>query len=194
MLVGEIMGSAMWLYDIFTTPVGTVGIVWHRDKKGMARLARVFLPQKRARLNGSIKNYFPMMIKGEWRRLRRDICKFLKGQTVDFSYVLLFLEQLGAFQKKVYSYERHIPRGTVICYQHLAKAIGRRTAARAVGQVQAANPFPLVVPCHRVIKKSGEIGRFSGGDALKVKLLAFEGVPLYRSSGRIFVDKTRQIA
>jgi len=79
-----------------------------------------------------------------------------------------------------------IERGRVLSYADVARATGNPRAARAVGGVCASNPVPLVVPCHRVIASSGEVGGFMGGlqaRALKTALLDREGVPVV--GGRI---------
>jgi len=73
-----------------------------------------------------------------------------------------------------------IPRGGVVSYSDLAKKTGKRNAARAVGRVMAANPFPLIIPCHRVIRADGKLGGFGGGLEMKKNLLEKEGI-LYTS-------------
>ena len=80
------------------------------------------------------------------------------------------------FQKKVLLETRQIPRGKVICYGHLADRILAPGAARAVGSALARNPFPLIIPCHRVVKSTGYLGNFGGGSEMKRFLLQMEGV------------------
>ena len=79
------------------------------------------------------------------------------------------------FQRRVYRALKRIPRGKVITYKGLAKRIGT-ASARAVGNALAGNPFPLIIPCHRVVNSSRKIGRFKLGRNLKKKLLKLEGV------------------
>ncbi|HKZ50014.1 MAG TPA: MGMT family protein [Candidatus Nanoarchaeia archaeon] len=69
-----------------------------------------------------------------------------------------------------------VPRGKVATYSTLAKAIGKPNAARAVGNALNRNPHAPIVPCHRVVKSSGEIGGFASGIGKKVTLLRKEGV------------------
>ncbi|WNI15049.1 methylated-DNA--[protein]-cysteine S-methyltransferase [Actinacidiphila sp. ITFR-21] len=69
-----------------------------------------------------------------------------------------------------------VPYGAVASYQDLADRVGEPGAARAVGVAMAANPLPVVVPCHRVIESGGGIGGFGGGLEIKRSLLALEGV------------------
>ncbi|HLH85726.1 MAG TPA: methylated-DNA--[protein]-cysteine S-methyltransferase [Thermoplasmataceae archaeon] len=78
------------------------------------------------------------------------------------------------FQKKVWSAIKKIPYGTTATYSELASSIGKPKAYRAVANACASNPVPLIVPCHRVIKKSGDLGGYGLGIEKKKELLAFE--------------------
>jgi len=81
------------------------------------------------------------------------------------------------FQKKVYDVLRKVPKGKVITYKELAKAVGSK-AYRAVGTAMRKNPFAPKVPCHRVINSNGYVGNFSaqGGVRKKIEMLRKEGV------------------
>ena len=89
------------------------------------------------------------------------------------------------FTRSVYVATSTIPRGKVATYGAIAKAIGRPKAARAVGQALGANPQPIVVPCHRVVRSDGTLGGYSGtgGVRTKARLLDREGVSI--KAGRI---------
>ena len=80
-----------------------------------------------------------------------------------------------AFQKDVWNALRRIPAGTTISYATLAKRIGQRSAVRAVGAANGANPVAIVVPCHRVIGSDGSLTGYGGGLDRKRWLLALEG-------------------
>ena len=83
------------------------------------------------------------------------------------------------FQRQVLKKLHGIPRGEVRSYGWLAKELGRPRASRAVGNALAWNPFPFVIPCHRVICADGRLGKYSGGgDNMKARLLAYEGVSI----------------
>ncbi len=86
--------------------------------------------------------------------------------------------RVSAFQAKVYSELRNIPRGETRSYGEVARAIGQPRATRAVGNACHTNPVPLVVPCHRVIAGDGSIGGYGGGLERKRKLLAQEGATI----------------
>ena len=78
------------------------------------------------------------------------------------------------FQIKVWEALLQIPEGRVVSYEDIAAAIGRPQAMRAVGSAVGANPIPLLVPCHRVIRKSGEVGGYHYGTARKKSILGWE--------------------
>ncbi len=80
------------------------------------------------------------------------------------------------FQRRIYERLTDIPYGRVVSYGDIADEMGVAGAARAVGQAVGANPLPIVVPCHRVVRSDGRLGGYSGGLRRKVALLAIEGV------------------
>ena len=84
------------------------------------------------------------------------------------------------FQLKVWNYLKKIPRGKVITYLDLAKAIKVPKAVRAVANAVGKNPYPPKIPCHRVIRSDGKLGGYSapGGIKTKKKLLKMEGIIL----------------
>ncbi|HKZ49438.1 MAG TPA: MGMT family protein, partial [Candidatus Nanoarchaeia archaeon] len=82
------------------------------------------------------------------------------------------------FADSVYRVLRKVPRGRVTAYNAIARAIGNPKAARAVGNALNRNPYAPVVPCHRVVKSSGEMGGFASGARKKAELLKAEGVPV----------------
>lgn len=94
----------------------------------------------------------------------------------DFIKYDVSLDGLTNFQRTVLEAIRKIPAGKTMSYGEAARMVGRPGAARAVGNVMAANPIPLVVPCHRVVASNG-LGGYSGGLEVKRKLLKLEGVP-----------------
>ena len=85
------------------------------------------------------------------------------------------------FQLKVWSVLLRIPFGKTLSYRDLAMLIGQKDASRAVGSANAANPLPIIVPCHRVIGSDGSLTGFAGGVQAKKTLLDLEyaGAPLF---------------
>ena len=99
---------------------------------------------------------------------------YAEGMQDDFSDVAVELGQLTPFQAKVYRHCRQIPNGQTLTYGQLAQRAGSPRAARAVGNVMARNPLPLIVPCHRVVTGSGQVGRYSAGEGKRTKLRLLE--------------------
>jgi methylated-DNA-[protein]-cysteine S-methyltransferase len=106
--------------------------------------------------------------------LAADIHEYLRGGDVDFSRYTLDLEDLTEFEISVINEARKIPKGSVMAYSELARAVGRPRAARAVGNVMRMNAHLILVPCHRVVGKH-DLGGFSSGLEVKRKLLRLEG-------------------
>ncbi|MDP2216277.1 MAG: methylated-DNA--[protein]-cysteine S-methyltransferase [Methanolobus sp.] len=108
----------------------------------------------------------------------QDILRYLSGENVDFSCYDLDIFNLTEFQQKVLTETRKIPYGQTITYAELACRIGKEGASRAVGSALAKNPYPIVIPCHRVVSSSG-IGGFCAETCgekveLKRKMLEME--------------------
>jgi len=83
------------------------------------------------------------------------------------------------FQEAVLKLVKQIPKGKLMTYGEIARELtGSVRAARAVGQAVAANPYPVVVPCHRVVRSDGDIGGYSSGVEKKIMLLSAEGVEI----------------
>ncbi len=114
----------------------------------------------------------------EWMAVPREyafpIRRYFQGQPVNFDFAVDYLGRTGFFPA-VWDAARLIPYGTVVTYGQLAAMVGRATAARAVGSAMAANPLPIVVPCHRVVAAGGRLGAYSGGLDWKLRLLKHEG-------------------
>jgi|Deesub1362B_J571_1020462.scaffolds.fasta_scaffold00631_8 O-6-methylguanine DNA methyltransferase len=111
--------------------------------------------------------------RGPALRLAQELREYLAGGRRDFTvpFVLTGTE----FQRLVWEALLEIPYGKTVTYGELARWIGRPRAARAVGGAVGANPIPIVVPCHRVVPKTGGIGNYGPGPHWKRKLLRLEG-------------------
>lgn len=81
---------------------------------------------------------------------------------------------LTDFQLRVFEEALKIPWGEVRTYGWLARKIGLPSAARAVGSALRKNPYPLLIPCHRVVRANGDMGKYSRGEEVKRKLIEFE--------------------
>jgi methylated-DNA-[protein]-cysteine S-methyltransferase len=106
-------------------------------------------------------------------RARAELREYLAGRRTFFS-VPVDLGGIGDFQARVLAQAARIPYGTTASYAELARTIGHPRASRAVGNALGANPVPVIVPCHRVIRGDGSWGHYAFGGALKTRLLELE--------------------
>lgn len=168
-------------YGFIETPVGKAAAVW--ASAGRPKIVRIFLPERN--LSAAIKTAFPAAVRSD---SEDDVCaailKWFTGGDWRFDNSLLDQSCCYAFQKKVLAETAAVRRGKVITYGGLAKKIAVPNAARAVGTALGRNPFPLVIPCHRVVRSDGALGGFGGGLPMKRKLLEMEGVEFDRH-GRV---------
>lgn len=108
------------------------------------------------------------------KRARGMLIRYFEGRRVVFDD--LPVEQPGtAFQQRVWQLTRAIPYGSTRTYHELACAAGRPRAARAVGQCNARNRLPIIIPCHRLVGSQGDLRGFGGGIPMKRTLLEMEG-------------------
>ncbi len=164
-------------YTVFTTPIGPCALAWNATG-----LVAVQLPEGTAaatarrlcrRLPGAIRRAPPPAV----RRAVDAILLLLQGGADKLADIPLDLSHCSPFCRRVYQLTRAIPAGETLSYGELASRAGEPGAARAVGQAMARNPWPLLVPCHRVLAAHGESGGFSayGGVDTKHRLLRIEG-------------------
>ena len=79
-------------------------------------------------------------------------------------------------EKKIYKKLLEVPKGKVTTYGELSKAVGLKNGQRYIGNVMNKNPYPVIVPCHRVVMSTGKIGGYAYGEHIKVKMLNDEGI------------------
>lgn len=101
------------------------------------------------------------------------LLKWLESYSEGKAAPLSFLSG-GKFQQEVMKALSSIPFGKTMTYQQLAELCGTPKGARAIGNACGKNPYPLFVPCHRVLRTGGALGGFSGGLEIKKRLLEFE--------------------
>ncbi len=164
-------------FSLFETSLGSCGIAW--NERGVVLLQ---LPEKSARLTRErVLDRLPEAIEeGPSRDVKRaiaSIAALLEGKGGDLSHVVLDMERVPPFHKRVYELTRTIPAGQTLSYGEIATRLGSPGAARAVGQAMQKNPFAIIVPCHRVLAAGGKLGGFTanGGASTKKKMLAIEG-------------------
>jgi len=81
-------------------------------------------------------------------------------------------------EEKVYKKLLEVPAGKVTIYGELAKAIGLKNGQRVIGKIMNKNPYPVIIPCHRVINADGKIGGYAWGEEVKANMLSKEGVKI----------------
>ncbi len=164
-------------YAVFETALGWAGIAWtdrglvgahlpERDPEIVRRsFVRKFLEATEAEPPSSLGG----VVEG--------IRALMHGEKADLLDAPLDLERVRDFHAKVYEIARRIPQGQTLAYGEIAIQLGDRLLARDVGAALGKNPWPIVVPCHRVTAADGKLGGFSarGGAQTKLKLLAIEG-------------------
>ena len=79
---------------------------------------------------------------------------------------------------RVYAKLLQVPEGKVTTYGDLAKAVGLENGQRVIGTIMKKNPFPGIVPCHRVVKSDGKIGGYAYGESVKSQMLSKEGIKI----------------
>jgi methylated-DNA-[protein]-cysteine S-methyltransferase len=81
-------------------------------------------------------------------------------------------------EQKVYKKLLEVPKGKITTYRELSKAVGIKNGQRFIGNVMNKNPYPAIIPCHRVVKSDGSIGGYAYGEKVKTKMLKQEGVKI----------------
>jgi len=108
---------------------------------------------------------------------------YLRGRDMCIEAWELETDDMGGLRREVCLELLKVGFGQLVSYGELARRVGRPGAARAVGQAVGANPFPIFVPCHRVVCRDGRPGGFSAGREWKARLLRHEGWGAWRDSG-----------
>src|SRR6478735_4337541 len=103
------------------------------------------------------------------KRAIASIAALLDGKGGDLSHVVLDMERVPPFHRRVYELARTIPAGQTLSYGEIATRLGSPGAARAVGQAMGKNPFAIIVPCHRVLAAGGKLGGFSANGGAVTK-------------------------
>lgn len=132
-------------------------------------------------LIGSKHNIFNVRKRELSPYVKDELDSYFDGKYLNFSSKIKFLTGTN-FQKSVWEEIRKIPYGTVAFYSDIAMKINAKDAVRAVGNAIGANPIPIIIPCHRVIRKNTNIGGFGLGIKMKIKLLKLEGITINKNN------------
>ena len=159
------------LHAVLKTEIGDLVVIW--DEGAFPKVKAILLPsrkQKKAVASTSRGKTMPPVV--------AKLQDYFAGRRVRWALGDLDLTGFSEFRLAVSRACCKIPRGKATSYGGLAAAAGRDGAARAVGGVMAQNPFPIVIPCHRVVGSSGHLHGFGGrgvGLDIKRRLLEHEG-------------------
>jgi len=167
-------------FALFDTAIGRCGVAWGERGVAGTQLPEAGERETRARMLQRFPTAAEITPPPEVHRAIDCIAALLRGEVSDLSTIALDMEQVPSFHRRVYEAARTIPPGMTLSYGDIAARVGAPGAARAVGQALGRNPFPIVVPCHRVLAAGGKIGGFSaqGGVTTKRRMLAIEGAQL----------------
>jgi O-6-methylguanine DNA methyltransferase len=173
--MGRIMSSPF--YALFDTTVGRCGIAWGGHGVVAVQLPEAHELKTRARMLKRCPDAGEASPPPDVQRTIDGIVALLRGEATDFSTVVLDMDGVEPFERRVYEVARSIGPGATTTYGEIATRLGDRSLARDVGQALGRNPFPLIVPCHRVLAAGGKVGGFSanGGVTTKLRLLTIEG-------------------
>lgn len=159
-------------FDLYESPLGSVVITFNPRGVSSVDLAADGFAERFAKRFG--RALFRAEAPSQWRRLIPEALEAGRPGEVPVD-----LRSVTAFQAEVLQETARIPKGEVRPYSWLARRIERPKAVRATGSALARNPVPLIIPCHRVVRSDGQIGKYSLGDAHnKAILLEREGVDL----------------
>jgi methylated-DNA-[protein]-cysteine S-methyltransferase len=162
----------MVYYDIVDSPVGPLLLAV--DGVGAAVRVAFLAAGGRDQAVGDLGEAAPSLERtGD---VRRQLAEYFAGRRRSFA---LRLAPVGTpFQHRIWDELRRIPYGHVSSYADLALKLGLRNGERAVGQASAANPLPILIPCHRLVGTHGELTGFGGGLEAKAFLLRLEKAPV----------------
>jgi O-6-methylguanine DNA methyltransferase len=161
------------MLEYFTFPTTLGDITAFADEGKLVALTHMADPQ-------GAKEYFLKDVRAVtspeqhplFKQLHPQLEAYLAGKAESFH---LPIDPQGTpFQQQLWQALREIPYGQQVSYSSLARHIGRPKAVRAVGSACAANPLPLITPCHRVIRHDGTLGGFRWGLPIKQQLLNLE--------------------
>ncbi|HSW61457.1 MAG TPA: MGMT family protein [bacterium] len=161
---------------LFSTDFDSVAIVW-KKVSGTVKILEIMItnPKLSAEQRVAVK-YFQSSISAceKVTQLSEKIKNYCRGKNEEFNLEMFDFSQIPKFRKRVYLTLFKTKRGETLSYGELASRSGYPGAARAVGTAMKNNPFPFIIPCHRVIKSDGSLGGFFGAEEMKRKLIQLE--------------------
>lgn len=171
-------------FALFDTEIGRCGVAW-----GEHGLLGIQLPEPsdaktRARIQQKAPGSQEATPPPEIQHACDAMARLLNGEASDLSFITVDMSHIPPFNRSVYDVARTIPPGETLTYGDIATRLGDKLLARSIGQALGHNPFPIVIPCHRVLAANGKTGGFSanGGVTTKFRMLAIERAKIAREA------------
>jgi methylated-DNA-[protein]-cysteine S-methyltransferase len=163
-------------FALFDTAIGTCSIVWNTRGVVRTRLPDRCESGARDRIGKCYPAARETPPPAAIKRAIDNMIALLGGEARDLRDVTLDMTGVPDFNRQVYDVARTILAGATMTYGEIAARLGDRSLARDVGQALGQNPFPIIVPCHRVLAAGGKTGGFSapGGVTTKMRMLTIE--------------------
>jgi methylated-DNA-[protein]-cysteine S-methyltransferase len=167
-------------FAVIPTAIGECALVWNES----AEIVGSTLPHGSAdQVRGAVHGWYPGAVEASPVPVAPAVAamtRLLDDGVGDLAEIPLDMSAVPDFDRRVYEVVRTIPPGETRTYGEVAAELGAPGAAQAVGQAMGRNPFPPIVPCHRVLAAGRRIGGFSarGGPRTKLRMLENEGVYL----------------
>lgn len=161
---------------LFDTAIGCCGVAWGDNGLLGVQLPEATRARTMARLALKAPGARETAIPDHIQQACQAMTTLLDGEPKDLAFIVLDMKDVPAFNRSVYDIARTIVPGETMTYGEIATRLGDKLLSRAVGKALGENPFPIVVPCHRVLAANGKTGGFSanGGVTTKFRMLAIE--------------------
>jgi methylated-DNA-[protein]-cysteine S-methyltransferase len=175
-------------FALFDTAIGRCAIAW-----GQHGITGLQLPERReADTRARMRRRFPPASEQPpppaVEAAITAIVALLSGQPRDLGAIVLDMDAVPEFNRRVYEVARQIPPGQTLTYGAIATRLGDPALARDVGEALGRNPFPIVVPCHRVLAAGGKLGGFSANGGVRTKRRMLEIEDAAAVGGRTLFD------
>lgn len=172
-------------FTLFSTAIGQCALVWNDHGIAAVRLPE----QSEGRMLSRLYRQFPQLEAAApppaMQQAVDAMVALLEGEARDLRFCTLDMRRTAPFHRRVYAAAQDILPGKTQTYGEIAALLGEPGSARAVGQALGHNPFPIIVPCHRVLASGAQSGGFSapGGVSTKLRMLLIEGAEIGGAPG-----------
>lgn len=172
-------------FTLFSTAIGQCALVWNEHGIAAVRLPEQSEGRMLSRLHRQFASLESAVPSQAMQKAVDGMVALLEGEARDLRFCTLDLRGTAPFHRRVYAAAQDILPGKTKTYGEIAKLLGEPGSARAVGQALGHNPFPIIVPCHRVLASGAQSGGFSapGGVSTKLRMLLIEGAEIGGAPG-----------